>query len=311
MPTHNLKQFQTSTSISDNLPSTLTSFFETTSNGIVIVDPNNTIIAINPAFSRITGYENDEAVGSKANILNSGRQNKSFYATMWNELNTNGRWEGEIWNRRKDGEIYPEWLSITTVKDKTGNVQSYVGIFSDISSIKTSEDKLIQLAFYDPLTCLPNRVLFRDRLNHTLAHAKREKDNFAVYFLDLDGFKQINDSYGHLAGDTVLLETANRLKECIRASDTVARLAGDEFTIIAEKISDPADITTIAKKIMTAIAKDFHVNGHRVSCGISIGVAVYPASASNVETLMEKADAAMYEVKKSGKHGFRLHASQD
>ena len=287
------------------------SFFEATSNGVLIVDPSNTIIAINPAFSRITGYENNEAVGRKANILNSGRQNKSFYTAMWNELNIDGRWEGEIWNRRKDGEIYPEWLSITAVKDKTDNVQSYVGIFSDISSIKTSEDKLIQLAFYDPLTCLPNRVLFHDRLNHTLTHAKREKDNFAVYFLDLDGFKQINDSYGHLAGDTVLLETANRLKECIRASDTVARLAGDEFTIIAEKISDPADITTIAKKIMTAIAKDFHVNGHRVSCGISIGVAVYPASASNVETLMEKADAAMYEVKKSGKHGFRLHASQD
>jgi len=303
---HNLKQFQTSFGISDNLPSILVNFFEATSNGVMIADTNNTIIAINPAFTRITGYETKEAIGNKSNILNSGRQNKSFYTSMWNELNIHGRWEGEIWNRRKDGEIFPEWLSITSVKDRKDNVQCYVGTFSDISSIKTSEDKLIQLAFYDPLTCLPNRVLFHDRLNHTLAHAKRKKESFAVYFIDLDGFKQVNDSYGHLIGDNVLLETARRLKESVRASDTVARLAGDEFTIIADKISNPADIATVAKKAIDAMTEDFHINGHKISCGISIGAAVYPESATDAETLLERADAAMYEVKKAGKHGFRV-----
>lgn len=308
MSAYDFKQASIGSKTVDDLKTILLSVFESTSNGVLIVDPRGIIVAVNHAFTNITGYHASEVIGKNPNILNSGRQNKAFYMTMWNTLKNNGRWEGEIWNRRKDGEVYPEWLNIASVKDSLGNVQCYVGTFSDISSIKTSENKLIQLAFYDPLTSLPNRVLFHDRLNHTIAHAKREENNFALCFIDLDGFKQINDSYGHLAGDAVLLETANRLKGCVRASDTVARLAGDEFTIIADKINNITDITTVVKKIMAVMADDFHVNGCRISCGISIGIAVYPESGGDAETLLESSDTTMYEVKRSGKNGFRFHA---
>jgi len=305
---HDLQQAYVGTGIKDDIQSILLSVFEHTSNGVLIVDVNSTIIAINPAFTRITGYEPGEVIGCKPNILNSGRQNKTFYRSMWNDLNASGRWEGEIWNRRKNGDIYPEWLSIVSVIDRMGNVQCYVGTFSDITSIKTSEDKLIQLAFYDPLTSLPNRVLFHDRMNHTLAHARREGSSFAVCFIDLDGFKQINDTYGHLVGDAVLFEVARRLKASVRASDTVARLAGDEFTIIAENVNSITDIATVAKKIMDAMVADVHVGECRVTCGVSIGIAVYPESGCDGESLLESADAAMYEVKKAGKNGFRFHA---
>jgi diguanylate cyclase (GGDEF)-like protein/PAS domain S-box-containing protein len=284
------------------------SVYESTSNGVLIVDTRNTIIAINPAFTRITGYEAGDVIGNRPNILNSGRQNKSFYKAMWQALNTQGIWEGEIWNRRKNGDIYPEWLNIAAIRDDTGAAQYYVGTFSDISAFKTSEDKLIQLAFYDPLTSLPNRNLFQDRLNHTLTQACREEGRFALCFIDLDGFKEINDNYGHLIGDAVLLETARRLKACVRASDTVARLAGDEFTIIADKADNITGIAAVAKKIMDTMAEDFNIDGHKISCGVSIGIAVYPESGTDAETLLNSADTAMYEVKKTGKNGFRFHA---
>ena len=303
-----LNKAHISSNIAADLKTILMSVFESTSNGVLIVDASGTIVTVNPAFTKITGYAASEVVGKSPNVLNSGRQNKIFYKSMWDELNTQGKWEGEIWNRRKDGEIYPEWLSITSVPPPMGSIEYFVGTFSDISSIKTDEDKLIQLAFYDPLTSLPNRVLFHDRLSHTLAHAQREENRFAVIFIDLDGFKNINDSYGHLAGDTVLLETAGRLKGCVRASDTVARLAGDEFTIIADKVSSISDITTVAINIMNVMAADFTINGQRISCGISIGISVYPESGDNAATLLENADTAMYGVKKAGKNGFRFHA---
>lgn len=308
MSTHDQLQAHTGPNIKDGLQDILLSVFEFTSNGVLVVDTSRTIVAVNPAFTNITGYNASEVIGSKPSILNSGRQNKAFYQSMWQELIANGLWEGEIWNRRKNGEIYPERLNIVAARDNTGAIQYYVGTFSDISSIKTSEDKLIQLAFYDPLTKLPNRVLFQDRLCHTLSHAYRENNSFAVCFIDLDGFKQINDQYGHLVGDAVLQETANRLTSCVRASDTVARLAGDEFTIIADKVVSITDIATVAKKILHAMATDFLINDHSISCGISIGIAVYPESGTDSDTLLKNADAAMYEVKKAGKNGFRFHA---
>ena len=301
-------QIQACKDIGDDLKTILLSVYESTSNGILVADSQSAIVAVNPAFTKITGYQAAEVIGKTPNLLNSGRQNKAFYKAMWHALLTNGHWEGEIWNRRKDGGIYPEWLNISSVTDAQNNIRYFVGTFSDISSIKTSEDKLIQLAFYDPLTSLPNRVLFQDRLNFTLAHATRENTHFAVLFIDLDGFKQVNDHYGHMAGDAVLLETAHRLKECVRASDTVARLAGDEFTIIADKISSVTDVTTVANKVMNTMTSSFHIHDHTISCGISIGIALYPESGTDAETLLQNADAAMYEVKKAGKNGYRFHA---
>lgn len=308
MAAHDLLQVYAATYSEDSLQNILMRVFESTNNGILVVDPSTTITAINPAFTRITGYEADEIIGRKPNILNSGRQEKSFYKSMWSKLDTFGHWEGEIWNRRKNGEIYPEWLSIVSVRDSTGKIQCYVGIFCDISAIKTDENKLIQLAFHDPLTGLPNRLLFHDRLNHTLEHARRENGRFAILYIDLDGFKQVNDSLGHLAGDAVLVETARRLSGSIRTSDTIARLAGDEFTIIAEKINSITDVATVARNVLNAMAQEFDINGQKVSCGVSIGIAVYPESGIDTETLIRNADTTMYQVKKSGKNGFRFHA---
>jgi len=256
---------QTVSSITGGLQSILQSVYENTSNGIIIVDHRITIVAVNPGFTKITGYSPSEVIGKNPSLLNSGRQNKEFYEAMWGELLAYGYWEGEIWNRRKDGSIYPEWLNIASVRDSVSNVQYYVGTFSDISAIKTSEDKLIQLAFYDPLTGLPNRLLFQDRLLHTLNQARREDNHFAVYFIDLDGFKQINDYYGHLVGDAVLIEMANRLTACVRTSDTVARLAGDEFTIIADVVDGIADIAAIATELVDTIAAGFHINDQLLS----------------------------------------------
>jgi two-component system CheB/CheR fusion protein len=305
---YDFKQAYVDSRIKDNLQGILASVFESTNKGILIVDANNAIAAVNPAFVNITGYKADAVMGKNPNILNSGRQNKTFYSSLWNKLHTHGFWEGEIWNRRKNGEIYPEWLSITLIKDAMNKPQYYVGTFSDISAMKTSEDKLIQLAFYDPLTRLPNRVLFQDRLNQTLAQAKRKHGRFALCFIDLDSFKQINDTYGHLVGDAVLMKTAKRLKKCIRESDTVARLSGDEFTIIADNISCIADITAVANKIIESVIAKYQINGHDISCGISMGVAMYPESGTDAKTLIRSADTAMYAVKKSGKNGFHFHA---
>jgi diguanylate cyclase (GGDEF)-like protein/PAS domain S-box-containing protein len=307
--THDFKQAYAGINIEDSLENILMHAFESTNNGILVVDAATRIIAINPAFTRITGYEPDEVIGKQPSILNSGRQNKRFYESMWNHLKNFGHWEGEIWNRRKNGEIYPEWLNIVSVNNNSGDLQYYVGIFCDISAIKSHEDKLIELAFYDPLTSLPNRVLFHDRLNQTLAHARRDNGHFAVLFIDLDGFKRVNDSFGHLAGDAVLLETAGRLNGCVRTSDTVARLAGDEFIIIAEKISCISDIAKVARNILDVMAQDFDIQGHDISCGASIGIAVYPESGTDTETLIKHADMAMYEAKQAGKNAFHFHAS--
>ena len=308
MSTRDITRAAFGSSINNDLEAILLSVFDSTSNGVMIVDSSGTIVGVNPAFSKITGYDADDVVGHKPNILNSGRQDNDFYTSMWASLRRHDHWEGEIWNRRKDGKIYPEWLSISVVRDHGGDIQYYVGTFSDISAIKTSEDRLIQLAFHDPLTGLPNRVLFHDRLSHTLTHAKREQYNFAVLFIDLDGFKQINDSCGHTVGDAVLMETASRLQRNVRESDTVARLAGDEFTIIADRAGSISDITTVAVNILNAMKADFIINDHHLSCGVSMGIAIYPESGTDAATLLKNADTAMYQVKKAGKNGFRFHA---
>ncbi|MFW5800021.1 MAG: PAS domain S-box protein, partial [Spirochaetota bacterium] len=210
----------------------LSKVFQKSNDGIVITDPNAHIIEVNKSFTEITGYSQEEAKEKNINILKSGKHNKEFYHDMWYQVTTIGHWQGEIWDRKKDGEIYPKWLSISSIKDDNGRIKYFISIFSDISVIKEAEEKLRRLAHYDMLTELPNRIFFLDRLQNAIQRARRYKKMLAVMFIDLDGFKNINDTLGHRAGDKLLVEVAKRLKNIIRGSDTVARLGGDEFIIL-------------------------------------------------------------------------------
>jgi diguanylate cyclase (GGDEF)-like protein len=221
---------------------------------------------------------------------------------MWEELKLSGQWQGEIWNRNRQGDIYLEWLSIAAVRDEEGNISHYIGIFSDITSEKENEERLHYLAHYDQLTNLPNRILFTDRLKHALAMARRARNQVAVMFLDLDGFKAINDSLGHTTGDKLLRLVAERLTDCLRESDTVARFGGDEFTIVLPAIDDEESVAKIARKITEEVARPYLINSHRASVTTSIGISLYPADGQQAHTLIQKADKAMYHAKRHGKN---------
>ena len=275
--------------------------FESASEGVIITDPETTIVSVNAAFTQVTGYSEEEAIGQKASMLRSGRQDKTFYAHMWHEINHFGQWQGEIWNRKKDGNDYLEWLSIAAVKDEQGEVSHYVGIFSDITTEKESEERLLYLAHYDQLTALPNRILFNDRLKQALAQAKREQLQVAVMFLDLAGFKAVNDTLGHTAGDEMLRQVAQRLTTCLRATDTVARFGGDEFTIVLPAIEDRDDVVVIANKITEEVARPYLLDGSEAAVTTSIGISLYPDDGKDTEVLIHRADNAMYHAKRHGK----------
>ncbi|RXT08969.1 EAL domain-containing protein [Ammoniphilus sp. CFH 90114] len=274
--------------------------FENTSEGIMITDTRGTILWVNPAFTATTGYIAEEAIGKKPSMLSSNQHDAQFYVDMWTTIYDKGSWQGEIWNRRKNGEIYPEWLSINTVKDESGFITNYVGMFSDITERKKSEEHLKFLAHYDVLTELPNRFLFQDRLTQALLQAQRLGRQVAVMFLDLDRFKWINDTYGHGIGDQLLQSVANRLKKCVRKSDTVARLGGDEFTVILSTIQQAKDAAKVAEKIAQALSQPFQLEENEFFITTSIGISVYPADGRNLETLIKNADAAMYCAKELG-----------
>lgn len=276
--------------------------FENASEGVVITTPDTTIISVNKAFSQVTGYSAEEAIGNKPNMLTSGKQGAAFYQRMWEELARDGQWQGEIWNCNKQGETYLEWLSVTAVQDENDELSHYIGIFSDITSEKENEERLAQLAHYDPLTNLPNRILFDDRLKQALALAQRSTSQLAVMFLDLDGFKAINDNFGHGAGDELLQQVAKRLNKCLRKSDTVARFGGDEFTIVLPEIDDKESVEKIATKIIKTIAKPYDIDGSEAHVTTSIGISLYPADGQQAQTLVKKADNAMYHAKRHGKN---------
>ena len=280
--------------------------FEYASEGVLITAPDGRILNVNKAFTDVTGFCREEVLGQTPSILNSRRQPKSFYDGMWQALLRDGHWEGEIWNRRKNGEIYLEWLSISAVKNSLGKVVNYVAIFSDITTIRENEQRLQHLAFYDPLTNLPNRTLFQDRLEQVLAHAARNHAIAAVMFLDLDRFKMINDTLGHKAGDLLLVEAGERLAGCVRGSDTVARLGGDEFTVIVADVAGVSSIPPIAQKIIDAFAVPFMLEGQEVFVTASIGISIYPHSGKSVETLTKAADIAMYQAKAGGRNNFQF-----
>jgi diguanylate cyclase (GGDEF)-like protein/PAS domain S-box-containing protein len=282
-----------------------TTVFEASNDAIVVTDTANCIVAVNPAFTTITGYTSEEVIGHNPNLLTSGLQDAEFYRALWNSLDRDGRWQGEIWNRRKYGETYPEWLSISAVKNHAGEIRNYVAIFSDITERKQAEARVQFLAHYDALTELPNRILFADRLNQALLSAARNHAMLAVMFLDLDRFKLVNDSFGHAAGDLLLKEVARRLLRSVRASDTVSRQSGDEFVILLSDIGNHDDWANVAQKILHSASEPFHIEGNELHVGCSIGISLYPDDGADAGTLLKKADTAMYRAKHLGRNNYQ------
>lgn len=283
--------------------------FSHTGEGIVVTDPKGVIERVNPAFTDITGYGADEVLGKTPAMLKSDRQGPDFYARMWQTLIETGRWQGEIWNRRKSGEAYLEWLSINAVTDERGGVAHYVAVFDDISELHEKELRLRHQAYHDALTGLPNRPLLSDRLDHAIASAEREHEKIAVLFLDLDRFKVVNDSLGHDVGDELLKEVAQRLRGALRRADTVARLGGDEFVILMTDCHGAAEVSVLAEKILELVGAPVVLNGQNLHVGGSIGIALYPADGHDAGTLLKNADIAMYAVKESGRDGYRFFDS--
>jgi len=280
--------------------------FENTRDGVMVVNAELRIAHINTAFTDITGYAEAEAIGQQANLLRSGRHNAEFYEQMWQSIIATGHWQGEIWNRRKNGEVYPELLSISTVTDKSGKITNYVGVFADISKLKASEVQLDFLAHHDPLTRLPNRLLLLSRLEHAIRTAQREKKILALLMLDLDRFKEVNDSFGHLAGDELLQKIAQRLTSRVRSVDTVCRLGGDEFTILLEDIARLEDAALVANDIINVLSEPWQLSQNiEVRIGASVGISLYPDHGDQPEQLLQYADSALYHAKAEGRGCFR------
>ena len=279
---------------------------------IVVTDADGTILQVNKAFSNITGYGAEEVIGKNPRILSSGYHDQDFYQEMYQSLEKNNQWKGEIWNRRKDGEVFPELLTVTGVRDENNRLTHYVAIFSDVSAQKAAEQKIHSLAFFDPLTNLPNRRLLLDRLQHEIAAAKRQKNYGALLFLDLDHFKNLNDSRGHQVGDELLIQVAQRLKSMIRDEDTACRLGGDEFIVMVPgRFSSLQQATNhvamLAEKILLAINQPFVVQGSEHHFSTSIGVSLYPESVDQPEEIIQQADTAMYRAKESGRNSISFY----
>jgi diguanylate cyclase (GGDEF)-like protein/PAS domain S-box-containing protein len=286
------------------------SVFEAATEGITITDPTGRILDTNPAFSRISGYSRDEVLGKPPSILASGRHDQAYYQAMWQSLLSTGTWSGEIINRRKSGELYTEQLNIVTVADVSGKTKYYIGIFSDISLLKQHEQHLEHIAHHDDLTGLPNRLLLTDRLSHAIAQSHRNEQMLAVIYLDLDGFKPINDNHGHELGDRVLVEIARRLTESLRTSDTVARIGGDEFVVLLAGISDIGECEFTAHRMLEMIARPIMLEDHTLNVTASIGICLYPNDAQDdPDTLLRYADQAMYLAKSAGRNQFVFYDS--
>ena len=286
--------------------------FESNPAAIMITDRHNVILAVNPAFTRLTGYEVDEVLGKTPSMMKSGRHDAAFYQAMWEALRDNGEWSGEVWDRRKDGSLYPKWLHISVVhdmcRDGRGEPAFYVASFTDISERKEAEERIRLLAYHDVLTGLPNRLLLLDRLEHAMANAQRGHHHLAVMFIDLDRFKNVNDSLGHAAGDELLREVAGRLRACVRDVDTVARLGGDEFVVVLENLETEVDAVSVANKIQLAFGRSIGVHGQTLHVSTSIGIALYPEDGQDAATLMRNADTAMYQAKAAGCNNYQFFA---
>lgn len=293
--------------------------------GIIVTDADSVILRVNRAFCQITGYAAEEVVGQKPHLFKSDRHDAEFFRAMWDTIYRTGGWQGEIWDRRKNGEIYPKWLTITAVRDSKGIVTHYVGTHSDITERKRAEEQVHQLAFYDTLTQLPNRRLFNDRLSQTMAANKRNGCHGALIFIDLDNFKPLNDTYGHAVGDLLLIEAADRLRACVREMDTVSRFGGDEFVVMLGQLANDRDGSQalargIAEKIRARLSAPYCMTienheGTEVAiehrCSASIGVALFIGQASTPDDILKQADMAMYQAKESGRNSIRFHELAD
>jgi diguanylate cyclase (GGDEF)-like protein/PAS domain S-box-containing protein len=280
--------------------------FDHTAEGIIVTDAQVRIVAVNRAFSEITGYQEAEVLGRDPKLLGSGRQDPDFYRAMWASLAQTGGWFGEIWNRRKSGEIYPEWLNISSVEDEQGLVTHYVGVFSDITVAKRSQEALEFLTHHDSLTDLPNRLLCRSRLEHALQRASREQRNVAVLYVDLDRFKGVNDSLGHPVGDELLKVVARRMSSRLREDDTLARMCGDEFVVLLEHQVSPYSVVAVAHNLLGLFASPQAVGEHDVYITASIGISLYPDDGDHADGLLRNADLAMRQAKAQGRNSYHF-----
>ena len=283
------------------------SVFDNTDEGVVIADARGRIVQVNPAFSQILGYSREEVIGRTPALWRSNRHDLAFYREILRALRRQGFWRGEMWSRRRNGEIFPQWLTISSITDARGRVTHYVGVFSDISQIKHSQAQLDHLAHHDPLTGLPNRLLLRERLEQAIRHAHRTGTQVAVLFLDLDRFKHINDSLGHPAGDRLLQAVGRKLRSSLREDDTVARIGGDEFVIVLQEIQGLEQVVQVAEKLRALFAVPVALGDHQVRVTASIGIALHPRDGADPETLLRNADAAMYRTKDQGRDAFHFY----
>ncbi|MFI3196069.1 MAG: PAS domain S-box protein [Methylococcaceae bacterium] len=281
--------------------------FDFAQESIIITDANRNIVDVNKAFTQITGYERDEVLGKNPRILQSGHQNHDFYAAMWKTIHDQGSWSGELWNRKKSGEVYAVLLTVSTITNENNEIIHYLAISSDITYIKEHQQQLESIAHHDALTGLPNRLLLADRMQQSIAQAQRNNEMLCVCYLDLDGFKPINDELGHEAGDWVLIEVGHRISRTIRAGDTVARLGGDEFAILLNGINQQEEYLAMLDRLITCLSAPIQINHHSSFVGASIGVSLFPVHGHDHETLLRKADQAMYTAKHAGKNCFRLY----
>jgi len=274
------------------------------SEGMIVTDADNVIITVNPAFSRITGYSFDEVRGKSPKMFKSDRHDQAFYEAMWSAITSHGQWQGEIWDKRKDGEIQVKWMTINSILNEDGSINRYVALFSDITEKKKSEELIWRQANFDTLTGLPNRDMFRDRLGQEVKKSVRAELPLALLLVDLDQFKEVNDTLGHAVGDMLLKEAARRISACVRETDTVARLGGDEFTIVISEISNKTHVEDVAQKIVSKLAEPFHLGNEVAYISASIGITLYPNDSIDIDALMKNADQAMYVAKNKGRNRF-------
>ncbi|VVN78042.1 phosphodiesterase DibA [Pseudomonas fluorescens] len=284
--------------------------FDCTREGVLVSDRRGLIVHVNRAFMEITGYQREEVLGRQPSMFKSGHHPPTFYAAMFESLKSTGEWSGEIWNRRKCGEIYPQWQTIRVIEDDRGELSHYVAVFSDISAIKESQHELAHLAHHDPLTDLPNRLLFTDRAEQALASAQTHKRGCALLLIDLDHFKIINDSLGHNVGDQLLKAVAERLRGMFGPGVTLARLGGDEFAVLAESCPQLMQAAALAQRIIDGLKEPFQVDGHELFINASIGISLFPSDALNAEQLLRNADSALFKAKSAGREGYALYTEE-